>query len=156
MTIISGKGLKDISFQFVRSVGIISRKLSLCVDLPYTFTLIWTLSYTNQSMSKKIVQYQTRYRWKVGYRVWWKHNLLDLPFELLAMPSPPPSEILIISPDHLHYVRRVISTAFELGLQLGAYYMKASYPAKRIEKRIRSKACTHQLSLYAVFNSLSQ
>ena len=26
---------------------------------------------------------------------------------------------------------------------LGAYYMEASYPAKRVEKRIRSKACAH-------------
>ena len=32
--------------------------------------------------------------------------------------------------------------------------MEASYPAKRVEQRIRSKARAHYLSLYAVFNSL--
>ena len=34
--------------------------------------------------------------------------------------------------------------------------MEASCPVKRVEKRIRTKACAHSLSLYAVFNYLSQ
>ena len=33
--------------------------------------------------------------------------------------------------------------------------METSYPAKLVEKLIRSKACAHYLLLYAVFNSLN-
>ena len=37
-----------------------------------------------------------------------------------------------------------------------AYYIKGvSYAAKRVERRIISKACAQQLTLYAVLNSLN-